>query len=286
MVGPVRKRMLGYVATLVVSYLVLLTLVRLFEKKLIFFPDYPGRLSGDWKPRGLPVEDVWLTTSDGVKLHAWWIPRPSADFTFLAFHGNAANIANRAEAYRFLGQLPANVLAVEYRGYGRSEGKPSEAGLYADAQAAYQYVVAKRGVPPDRVISFGQSLGTAVAVDLASKEKVGGVVLEAPFPSGSAVARRVYPFLPGLSLLVRGQFDTASKLAKIRAPILVVHCTHDPVLAFELGEEVYRLAPSPKLFVRIDGYCHEEAAMAAPEQYRQQLLAFLQSLQAKIESDR
>ena len=286
MVGPVWKRMLGYVAALVVSYLVLLALVRLFEEKLIFFPDYPGRLSGDWRPRGLPVEDVWLETSDGVELHAWWIPRAAADFTFLAFHGNAANIANRADTYRFLGQLPANVLAVEYRGYGRSEGKPSEAGLYADAQAAYQYVVTKRGVAPDRVISFGQSLGTAVAVDLASKEKVGGVVLEASFPSASAVARRVYPFLPGLSLLVRGQFDTARKLPKIRAPILVIHCTHDPVLAFDLGEEVYRLAPSPKLFLRIDGYGHEEASMVAPEQYRQQLLAFLQSLQTEIESNR
>ena len=286
MLGPVWKRMLGYVVTLVVSYLVLLALVRLFENKLIFFPDYPGRLSGDWRPTGLPVEDVWLKTSDGVKLHAWWIPRPSADFTFLAFHGNAANIANRADAYRFFGQLPVNVLAAEYRGYGRSEGKPSEAGLYADAQAAYQYVVAKRGVPPDRIISFGQSLGTAVAVDLASKEKVGGVVLEAPFPSASAVARRVYQFLPGLSLLVRGQFDTARKLPRIHAPILVVHCTHDPVLAFELGEEVYRLAPSPKLFMRVDGYGHEEASLVAPEVYRQHLLAFLQSLRPKIESDR
>lgn len=281
MVGPVWKRMLGTVAMLVVSFVVLLALVRLFEKKLIFFPDYPGRLSGDWKPRGLPVEDVWLETSDGVKLHAWWIPRPAADVTFLAFHGNAANIANRADVYRFLGELPANVLAVEYRGYGRSEGKPSEAGLYADAQAAYQYLVRERGVPPDRVISFGQSLGTAVAVDLASNEKVAGVVLEAPFPSASGVARRVYPFLPGLSLVMRGQFDTAQKLAKIRAPILIVHCTHDPVLAFHLGEEVYRLAPSPKFFARIDGQCHEEASMVAPEQYRQQLLAFLKSLRTK-----
>ncbi len=276
------KAVLGLVATLVLAYLVILLLFRVFESRLIYFPNYPGRLSGDWRPEGLPVEDVWLRTADGVKLHAWWIPGEGAEFTFVAFHGNAGNIANRAEIYRFVRSLPANVLAVDYRGYGRSEGKPSEAGLYRDAEAAYDYLVSDRSIAPSRIIAFGGSLGTAVAVDLAAKHEVGGVVLEAPFASGKAVARRVYAFIPGLGYIVKSKFDTATKLAKVHAPILIVHCVRDPVLPFPLGEEVYRLARTPKFFLRVEGYCHEEASSVAPEQYRSQLLLFLSRLKSGL----
>ena len=122
------------------AYLIVLILIRVFETHLIFFPDYPGRLAGDWTPRGLSVQDVRLRSEDGVQLHAWWIPTDKAKFTFLAFHGNAGNITDRAEVYKFLAELPANVLAVEYRGYGRSEGSPSENGVYLDAQGAYEYL--------------------------------------------------------------------------------------------------------------------------------------------------
>ncbi len=274
-IGSAAKNVLGLLATLVLAYLVILVLFRSFENQLIYFPNHPGRLSGDWHPEGLRVEDVWLRTADGVKLHAWWIPSREAEFTFVAFHGNAANIANRVDIYRFLQRLPASVLAVEYRGYGQSEGKPSEAGLYRDAQAAYNHLIEERGIAPRRIIAFGASLGTAVAVDLAANREVGGVVLEAPFASAKAVARRVYPLLPGLGSTVRSRFDTAAKLAKVRAPILVVHCARDPVLPFPLGEEVYRLAQEPKFFLRVEGNCHEDACLLAPGAYRDRLLAFL-----------
>ncbi len=263
------------------TYLVILLLFRIFEHRLVFFPEYPGRLSGDWQPQGLPAEDVWLQTSDGVKLHAWWIPYENAEFTFVAFHGNAANIAARADVYRFLHALPVHVLAVEYRGYGRSEGSPGEAGLYLDAQAAYDYLARQRSIAPRRIISYGQSLGTAVAVDLAAKREVGGVVLEAPFPSTRAVVRRVYWFLPGVEFVARSRFDTASKLARIHAPILVVHCAHDPVLAFPLGEKVFAGAREPKFLWRVERECHEETSLVAPKEYRAQLLAFLNRVKAQ-----
>jgi len=262
-------------------YLVTLLLFRLFEHRLIFFPDYPGRLSGDWHPQGLPLEDVWLEAADGVKLHAWWLPGENAEFTFLAFHGNASNVAARAEVYRFLQRLPANVLALEYRGYGRSEGWPSEAGLYLDAQAAYDHLIQQRGIAPRRIISYGQSLGTAVAVDLASKREVGGVVLEAPFPSARAVARRVYWFVPGVQYVVRSKFDTAGKLASIHAATLVVHCAHDPVLPYSFGEDVYARAREPKSIWRVDSACREEASLIAPVEYREQLLRFLSGVKAQ-----
>lgn len=261
-------------------YAGLVLLLLLFENKLVYFPGHPGRETGDWQPAGLPVEDVRLVAEDGVALHAWWIPAPDAQFTFLAFHGNAGNIAHRAPVYRFLHSLPANVLAVEYRGYGRSEGAPNEAGMYRDARAGWEYLVRERGVAPERVIAFGQSLGTAVAADLATERAVGGIVLEAPFPSAREVARRVYPFLPGIGFFLRTKFETAAKLARGGTPLLVVHCAQDPVISFALGEETFRRAGEPKRLFRVAGYCHEEASQVAPEEYRRELTEFLAGIRA------
>lgn len=263
---------------ILVAYVLVLALVRLFEHRMVFFPDYPGRLEGDWHPHTLATEDVWLTASDGTRLHAWWIPSANAKFTFLAFHGNASNIANRAPTYEFLRDTPANVLALEYRGYGHSEGKPSEAGLYLDADAAYQYLVSIKRLDPKSILSFGQSLGTAVATHLAASHVVGGLVLEAPFPSASRVANKIYWFLPGMSLLIHGQFDTLSKLKDVTAPVLIVHCTQDPVLPFQFGQEVYNAAHAPKHFLQVNGYCHEESSLIAPAQYRSALQNLLGSL--------
>jgi len=166
---------------------------------------------------------------------------------------------------------------LEYRGYGRSEGKPGEAGFYRDAETAYDYLVNTRGIDRKMIISFGQSLGTAVATHLAARRQVAGVVLEAPFPSASRVARKVFWFLPGLSLIVRGQFDTQIWLKEIHAPILIVHSKQDPVIPFQLGQEVYAAALPPKNFLEMNGYCHEESSLIAPTQHRTALQQFLGS---------
>jgi hypothetical protein len=276
-----KRRIMSYLLTLAAIYVGLLILLRIFENSFIFFPNFPGRLSGEWNPRGLPKEDVWLQTADGVKLHAWWIPAQNAEFTFVAFHGNAANIANRADAYAFLHALPANVLAVEYRGYGKSEGSPSEKGIYLDALAAHDYLTRERGIAPAKIIAYGQSLGTAVATDLATQRPVGGLLLEAPFPSAAAVARRAYFFLPGITLALRSKFDTAKKLSSIHVPVLVAHCKSDPVIAFSFGEEVYRAANEPKKFFPVASYCHEEIGLVAPEAYAPVLREFLQLVHSR-----
>jgi len=264
--------------TILIGYVLVLAILRIFESRLIFFPDYPSRLAGDRHPRGLRVEDVWLTSSDSVKLHGWWIPNANAKFTFLAFHGNAGNVADRASVYEFLRDTPANVLALEYRGYGRSEGKPSEAGFYRDADAAYAYLANERKLDPNTIISFGQSLGTAVAAHLAAGHTVGGVLLEAPFLSAASVARKSFWFLPGTGLLAYSQFDTKARLKEIRAPILIVHCREDAVLPFRMGQEVYDAARAPKEFLAINDSCHEEASLIAPSEYRVTLLKFLSSI--------
>ena len=275
---PFHRRLLGHFLIILVAYLLVLLLVRMFESRLIFFPNYPDRLEGDWHPRDLNIEDVWLTTSDGVRLHAWWLHDEKSRFTFLAFHGNASNIANRAPVYGFLRSTHANVLALEYRGYGHSEGKPSEVGLYRDADAAYEYLVNTIRIDPKAIISFGQSLGTAVAANLAVHRQVASVILEAPFPSASRVATKVFWFLPGLSLLTLGQFNTQAWLQEIHAPVLIIHCNQDPVIPFQFGQEVYVAAVPPKSFLQINGSCHEESSLIAPTQYHTALQEFLNKL--------
>jgi hypothetical protein len=208
-------------------------------------------------------------------LHAWWIPNEKAHFTFLAFHGNAGNIALRDYAYKFLSDLPANVLAVEYRGYGKSEGKPGEKNFYRDARSAYQYLLEKQGIRPESIISYGQSLGTATATNLASEVKVGGLVLEAPFTSIAAMAHRQFPYLPGVALLVNGQMDIKSKIAKVRAPVLIVQCSQDPVIPPALGQEVYEAASDPKQLLKFDLSCHEESSLLAPTKYQAAMRDFL-----------
>jgi uncharacterized protein len=298
----------------VIASVAVVILLLVFEKRLIFFPQIPGRLTGDWSPPDLAREEVWFTAADGVRLHAWWIPasaksvatagRPASakgvataeglasavngaagDLpTFMCFHGNAANIAWRADFYRFVRDLPANVLALEYRGYGRSEGSPSEEGLYRDAEAAYIYLTSQRGIAPRKIIALGQSLGTAVAAELAAQRELGGVVLEAPFPSARAVARRIYWFVPGLGWLVRTRFPTSQNLQianrRFVAPLLVIHCTRDPVIPFAFGKEVYEAAPEPKVFLAVSGQCHEEATLLDPESVRRELLKFLERVRA------
>lgn len=273
-----QTRLLHLLVTIFAAYVLVLLLLRVFEDHFLFFPNTPNRLEGDWHPRTLPVQDIQLAAVDGTKLHAWWIPSPQATYTFLAFHGNAANITNRIPIYEFLRALPVNVLALEYRGYGRSEGSPTESGIYKDADASYDYLTREQNISPQTIVAFGQSLGTAVASKLAARKQVAAIVLEAPFPSASAVSRKLFWFFPGIQYLLKGQLDTAARLKQVTAPILIVHCKQDPVIPFELGQAVYNGANSPKQFVAIDNSCHEEASLFATGQYRTALLKFLGSL--------
>ena len=276
-----RKLLLRVFRILAISSVSLLLLLRISESKFVFFPDLPNRLEGNWHPAGLPIQDVWITGYDGTKLHAWWIPNEKAQYTFLAFHGNAGNIAGRGYVYEFLNRIPANVLAVEYRGYGKSEGKPSEKDFYRDARSAYQFLLDKKSVRPETIISFGQSLGTATATNLSSEVKVGGLILEAPFPSIAAMAHREFPYLPGVELLVYGQMDTIHKIRKVNAPVLVVQFTSDPVIPPELGQEVYAAASSPKKLLQFSMSCHEESSLLAPAKYKAALQDFISKIAPK-----
>lgn len=278
---PSAETLWGLGRAVLLGLLLLVLLIRLFEERLVFFPDRYA--TNEWDPgrMGVEVEDVFFTTSDGVRLHAWWAPRPAEQapataLTILYFHGNAGNLTNRIENIAFLQQLPANVLAVDYRGYGKSEGRPTEAGVYLDAQAAYDYLFHERGVVPDHLVVLGQSLGVAVAVDLASKRPLAGLILEGGFPSAGQVVQQTMG-LPGLRFVIRSKFDSAAKLKEITVPVLVAHCTRDPVLPYALGEELYAAANQPKTFVSYDSDYHEPLFFADPPDYAARLRAFLES---------
>lgn len=283
----------GVARAVLIGLLLSILLIRMFEERFIFFPDIAG---GGVQPEdlGVRVEDVWLTTSDGVRLHAWWAPAyatqagsggaasEGAAFTVLVLHGNAGNLTHRVETIGFLQQLPANVLALDYRGFGRSQGRPSEEGVYRDAEAAYDYLVrgpdsGGRGVRPEQMVVMGQSLGTAVAVDLAAKRRVGALVLEGGFPSAHRVAQQAIP-LPGVAYIIRTRFDSGRKLKGIRAPVLVAHCQQDSVMPYRLGEELYAAANEPKTFVSYPGACHEPLFIADPKDYATRLRSLLARL--------
>jgi len=235
---------------------------------------YPMR-TGWWDlQRTLGAADVWLAARDGVKLHAWWIAAPGSRLATLFLHGNAGNVTHRAPALAEIAAAGSSVLIVDYRGYGKSEGSPDEAGVYRDAEAGYEHLVGA-GYPPARIILHGESLGSAVAIDLAARRPCAALVLEAPFSSGSAMAGRVLPVLG--PLIFRG-FDSLSKIGRVRAPSLFLHGDRDEVVPIALGRALFQAANEPKEFWELRGAGHNNLAEVAGPAYRERLRRFYQSV--------
>jgi fermentation-respiration switch protein FrsA (DUF1100 family) len=252
---------------------VVFVLLSMAAGRAAYYPQkYP---SGFWDLQsGLAAEDVWLLTADGVRLHAWWIAAPQSSLVTLYLHGNAGNVTHRFGQIREITAAGSSVLLLDYRGYGKSEGSPNERGLYADADAAYQYLL-DHGYCVRHIILQGESLGTAVAVDLASRRECGGVVLEAAFTSGRDVARTVLPVIG--PLLFRG-LDSKRKIAKVRAPLLFFHGDHDEIIPLRLGRTLFTAAQEPKFFLEIPGAGHNDLVEKAGSRYREKLHEFYERL--------
>jgi fermentation-respiration switch protein FrsA (DUF1100 family) len=234
---------------------------------------YPG---GFWEQQSkLGAEDVWLLASDGVRLHAWWVKARQASLATLYLHGNAGNLTHRFLQILEITAGGSSVLMLDYRGYGKSGASPSENGLYADADAAYLYLL-DHGYSARHIVLQGESLGTAVAVDLASRKECAGVVLEAAFTSGRDVANTVLPLIG--PLVFRG-FDSKSKIAKIRAPLLFFHGDRDEIIPLKLGRSLFEAAPKPKWFIEIPEAGHNDLVATAGSSYRERLHEFYGHLQ-------
>lgn len=237
---------------------------------------YPMRHpQGYWDAQAeVGAADVCLEAGDGVRLHGWWLASPGASLATLFLHGNAGNLTHRAARMKEIAAAGSSILVIDYRGYGKSEGRPSESGLYRDAEAGYLYLAAQ-GFPPERILLHGESLGTAVAVELARRRPAAAVILESPFTSARDMAGRVLPLVG--PLLVWG-YNTRSKIGLVRRPLLVIHGNQDEIVPFEMGRAVFEAAAGPKWFWEVAGAGHNDIVDTAGPRYRQRLTDFYRGL--------
>ncbi|MBC8466839.1 MAG: alpha/beta hydrolase, partial [Deltaproteobacteria bacterium] len=235
------------------GYSVFLAFIYFYQPRLLFFPNLPSRqVNVSPGEVGLPYESVKLVTSDNVQLDGWFIPAPQTQGVVLFFHGNAGNISHRLDSLHLLNKLRLSTLIFDYRGYGRSQGKPSEQGTYLDAEAAWQHLTQERGVPSQQIILFGRSLGAAVATHLAAIHTPGALILESCFTSVPDIAADLYPFLPA-KLLSRLNYNTKEKLQDVTCPVLIVHSRNDEIIPYKHGRALYAAAKEPKRFLELRG---------------------------------
>jgi fermentation-respiration switch protein FrsA (DUF1100 family) len=246
--------------------------------RFVYYPmPYP---QGEWELQSRAgAQDLWLTTADGIRLNAWWFPKPDSHFAILFLHGNAGNVTHRIDHAHAITSAGSSVLIVDYRGYGKSNGHPSERGLRLDAAAGYEGLL-QLGYAPNRIILHGESLGTAVAAELASRRPCAGLVLESPLVSLSKMAGTVLPVIG--PLLARG-FDTERIIRQVRVPLLVIHGEADEIVPFSQSQLVFAAANQPKEFWRIPGAHHNDLLYIAGDEYIPHLRRFYTA--AKLQND-
>ncbi|MGA4580043.1 alpha/beta hydrolase [Limisphaera sp. VF-2] len=256
-------------------------MLRWFEHRQIYFPTRTLEASG--RELGRPVEELELRTPDGLRLHGWYFPAdphsPRASWAMLVCHGNGGNISHRLDLAGALLQTGAAVLLFDYRGYGRSEGRPSETGTYRDARAAYEWLRG-RGHPPGHIVAVGESLGGAIAAHLATEVPVGGLILLGAFTSIPDIGSELYPWLP-VRWLARTRYDTRAHLRQIQVPVLILHSREDSLVRYHHAEANFAAAPGRKWLRELRGDHNEsltdtERITAAVEEFLRNLEADLQ----------
>ena len=251
------------------------------EKRFLFFPE--ADVTGNPGDVGLQYEDVELETSDGLKLHGWFLPAPSGFYnkrtqTWLWFHGNGGNVGTRVgQLERAHHELGVHQFIFDYRGYGRSEGKPTERGTYADARAALSYLRSRPELDQERIVYFGHSLGAAVCIELALDNPPYGMALINPFSSIKDMAALALS-VPFAGLFVRRHYNSVQRISRVHAPLLVIHSELDEIVPYEQGLKLYRAANRPKRFVTLWGATHNNAQYVAADALARSLVEFRDGL--------
>jgi uncharacterized protein len=222
--------------------------LRYIEVRTLFYPtkqlaSFPDRA-------GLGFKDIFFKAADNVELNGWFIPWKDAKYTILFSHGNAGNISHRIEKLKFFNKLGYNVFIFDYEGYGKSQGKPSEKNLYRDVTAAYGYLLSS-GITQEQIIGYGESIGGAVIVDLASRKSIKAIILDSTLTSVKDMIKDVYPFLP--YWVFSSRFDSEAKISNIKIPKLIIHSQDDEIIPFKLGKKLYEASVEPKEFLKIQG---------------------------------
>jgi hypothetical protein len=258
------------VRVLLVGYLLALLVMSFFEDSFIFVPS--NYAEDDWRPPGLEFEEAHFQAADGTRLHGWYVPHPGSHAAILFLHGNGGNITHRAFPLRMLhDRAGASVLIFDYRGYGRSQGRPSAQGVLADARAARKWLAAREGCRQGDLVLMGESLGGAVAVQLAAADGAKALVLESTFSSLPDVAAHHFPWLP-VRWLMRTRFDSIGRIAAYHGPLLQSHGPADTIIPFALGRRLFDAANEPKQFITIPRCDHNDSR---PPWYYDELAKFL-----------
>jgi uncharacterized protein len=250
------RRVSRWLFILLLGYLGAIVVLMLLENSLVYRPAGPD----DWIPPPNPlIQDVEFTSATGDKIHAWWLPRTGSTGAVLYFHGNAGNLSWRGNSMAKLGeQLGEPVLIIDYPGYGKSGGRPGEAGCYAAADAAYEWLTKTQRIAANHILLYGGSLGGAIAVDLASRKPYRALILVKTFTSAPDVGQCVFPYLP-IRWVMRNRLDSLSKIERCKQPIFIAHGDADRVVPFAQGQRLYEAAPQPKKFLRLPGADHNDA---------------------------
>ncbi|NOR51921.1 MAG: alpha/beta fold hydrolase [Gammaproteobacteria bacterium] len=263
--------MISGIVSVVISMGLLSGLLYIMQPSLAFYPT--RELVETPMMRGLEYEDVQINTRDGVRLHGWYVPHQEAEEVVLFLHGNGGNISHRGDSLKIFHRLGLNVFIFDYRGYGNSDGSPSEEGLYEDARTAWRYLIERRGFKREQIIIFGRSIGVAVATKLAVETGPEKVILESAFSNSRDMADRVMPLISRI-VVMRYPFDSMVRIKDIKARLLMLHSPDDEIIPYRLGEKLYQAANEPKQFVKLKGD-HNHGFMLSQPEYEQALDEFI-----------
>jgi fermentation-respiration switch protein FrsA (DUF1100 family) len=265
---------MSLIAIAVIAYVLLGVVLYVMQERMVFLADLPGRaLEATPRDIGLNFDDVRFEAADGVSLHGWYVHASEPRGTVLFLHGNAGNISHRLDSIAIFNELGLDVFIIDYRGYGQSDGRPSEKGTYRDAEAAWQHLVAGRGQAPAGIVIFGRSIGGGVAAWLAARHQAAALIVESSFTSAVDMASQLYPFMP-VRLISRLEYPVVDYVAGVECPVLIVHSRDDEIIPFAMGQALYEAAPDPKAFLELRGD-HNMGFMLSLEQYREGLRTFL-----------
>ncbi len=268
------KRIVNNMLTVLLGLVLLNGFIYIQQPSITFFPHKTiEQTPQEW---GLEYENVFLKTADEVRLHAWYIPHEGSNKTLLFFHGNAGNISHRRSSIEIFNRLGLNIFIIDYRGFGKSAGRPSEQGLYKDATAAWLYLTNERNINPDEIIIFGRSLGGVVATELASRTQPKALIVESTFSSARDIADAMFTVVSRI-IILRYEFNVLENIKQVTSPVLVLHSPDDEIVPFKLGKKVFNAANEPKNFVEMKGGHNTGLLMSQPE-YETELAKFIADL--------